>query len=313
VHDDKQPFKNCDQVVLRVLSNTPSNKLSLVRWSHSRGKCTVANPDLKKRREWVSDKSSEFNLADYNLSNHIFKVHVVDSEIDDKAIVREGVSRIWLIPQMKASEQKMGEFKESFGIWWWVLNEQLTAPEELQCYYSETGSIIELRERRKGDTMPHFSVSEKLNEAQNIDAEFVLFCDQEEGAADESKWWRRLLFKLFGCTKIRSESAEKKNFLKKIRKLEADKSMGMDLMDDNRSQYHRNSISSVRKPANFKAASFPRAKSYAIDKSADHKDCTRNAKSYELRATKVTKLKAFKSRLRVTTDVESVQKIYKGS
>jgi len=230
VYDDKQPLKNGDQVVFSVPSLYRHNKPVLIRWSEAKGICTVANPNLKPSRS--GDKRVTFHpISDYNLSSFTFSVRILKTEVDDKGVIKDGISKIRLTPQVRATKKQQTEFWDRFSIWQRVLSDQLEAEKELECHYStEDGNVIRLREISM-EERPILGgasatiIEEKAHEEDSTwdNTEFVIFRHQVDHERNDSLripgCCDNLMHKIFGCKRIISENVGKKNLEDKIRAL----------------------------------------------------------------------------------------------
>merc|ERR1712060_55140 len=219
--DDKQPLKNGDQVVFSVPDMYRHNKHVLIRWSEAKGICTVANPNLKPSRS--GDKRITCHpLSDYILSSFTFSVRILKTEVDDKDVVKDGISKIRLTPQVRATKKQQTEFWDRFNIWQRVLSDQLEAEKELECHYSiEDGNLIRLREiSMEGRPILGGAsttiIEEKVYEEDSTwnNTEFVIFRHQVDHDRNSSlkipSCCNNLMHKVFGCKRIISENVGKK-------------------------------------------------------------------------------------------------------
>jgi len=274
VHNDKQPLKNGDQVIISLFSSE-QNKPTWVRWS-DRGICTLVSPSVKTSRQKApSDEkqAKSWLVSDFILSNYTFTINILGKEADYKGLIKHGISKISLTPQVKATNEQQKEFWDRFDIWQMVLNNQLKADKELKCHYSEEpGNVIWLRDPfmkerwRRGTT-----ISETLDDEDPKwdNTEFTIFRHQVDNEGDGSLsipgCYGNYMHKLFGCNKIISENVGKK----KIEERMKENQNQWKKMDEEVDQQYRGTISprnirivsSEPERESSKAATYPRGKS----------------------------------------------------
>merc|ERR1712060_128257 len=164
VHDDKQPLKNGDQVIISLFSSEQKKKPTWVRWSEGRGICTLASPREKTSRQ-KRPSGEKWLVSDFIISNYTFTINILGKEADYKGLIKDGISKISLTPQLKATNEQRVEFWERFDIWQAVLSKQNKEDKELKCHYlEEPGKVIRLRDPSMKERMRLCTISEKFDD-----------------------------------------------------------------------------------------------------------------------------------------------------
>jgi len=271
VHNDEEPLKNGDQVIISLFSSEQTEEPKWVRWSDRRGICTLASPRVKTSRQ-TEPSVEKRAVSDFIISNYTFTINIIGKEADYKCLIKHGISEISLTPQVKATNEQRDELWDRFDIWQTVLSKQYKADKELKCHYDleEAGNVIRLRDPSMKERRRRGTISEKFDDDPQYDnTAFKIFRHQIDNEGDGSLsipgCYRNCMHWLFGCTRIISENVGKKNLEEKIKE-NLNPRKQMDEEDDQ--QYHgtcspRNNrlVAGELERESSKAATYTRGKS----------------------------------------------------